>query len=282
MHNRILMNFLKSTLLIFSASLALMSTCVSAEEDSESSDETPETELQDMSDPLSVYTRVGAGVTNLGVNLKVGIDYDTGKDSTTAMHVLEIKGALGETLGWGDDDLRGNSIDNLRYRNFVLNKSNGRGTQLDINYVFVESNLAKQSGDISYSFLQGFNPVGKLKLYPLIGGGLAFGNDSIEDDGEIDSGYSINGTFIVVGMFGKYAINDKVWLNYNPFWASTLSGSDVYKDNAYGKGNSSILTHEVAVGYQLSPRLNVRYFGNWNEYNSFSDGIHKIEFNYQL
>ena len=101
-----------------------MSTSVSAEENSEPSAETPETELQDMSDPLAVYTRVGAGVTNLGINLKVGIDYDTGKDSTTAMHVLELKGAFGETLGIGDDDLRDNSIDNLRYRNFALNKTN--------------------------------------------------------------------------------------------------------------------------------------------------------------
>jgi hypothetical protein len=53
-------------------------------------------------------------------------------------------------------------------------------------------------------------------------------------------------------------------------------------DSGYGQDNDSILTHEVAVGYQLSPRMNVRYFGNWNEYNSFSDGIHKIEFNYQM
>ncbi|MEH6518243.1 MAG: hypothetical protein V7742_16330 [Halioglobus sp.] len=247
-------------------------------------------DLKDMSDPLAVYTRVGAGLTNLGVNLKVGIDYDTGKDSTTAMHVLEIKGVLGETLGWGDDDLdedvsidnRDNSIDNLRYRNFVLNKENGRGSQLDVNYVFDESYIADQSGDISYSFLQGFNPVGKLKLYPLIGAGLAFGKDSLEDDGEVDSGYSINGTFLVAGMFGKYAFNKKFWVNYNPFWATTLTGSDVYKDNAYGQGNDSVLTHEVAVGYQFSPRMNVRYFGNWNEYNNFSDGIHKVEFNYQL
>ena len=147
------MIFLKGTLFIFSASLALMNTCVSAEENSESSAESPQEKLEDMSDPLAVYTRVGAGLTNLGVNLKVGVDYDTDKDSTTAMHVLEMKGALGDTLGWGDDDLRDNSIDNFRYRNFVLNKTNGRGTQIDINYVFDESYLAKQSGDISYSFL---------------------------------------------------------------------------------------------------------------------------------
>ena len=276
------MNFLSNALCIFSASLSLMSTCVLAEENSESSTEKPIKKLEDMSDPLAVYTRVGAGTTNVGVNLKVGIDYNTGKDSTKAMHVLEIKGALGRTLGWGDDDLRDNSIDNFRYRNFVLNKTNGRGTQIDVNYVFDETYLAKQSGDISYSLIQGFNPVGQLNLYPLIGGGLAFGKDSLEDDGKIDSGYSINGAFIVAGMYAKYAVNKKVWVNYNPLWVTTISGSDVYKDNAYGQGNSSILTHEVAVGYQISPRINIRYYGNWHEYNSFSDGIHKIEFNYQI
>jgi hypothetical protein len=276
------MRFLIGTVFVLSASVALVSTAVWAEESIDSSTETPQKEIQDMSDPLAVYTRVGAGLTNLGINLKVGIDYDTGKDSTTAMHVLEMKGGLGDTLGWGDDDLRDNSIDNVRYRNFVLNKENGRGTQIDVNYVFDESYIADQSGDLSYSFLQGFNPVGKLKLYPLIGAGLAFGKDSLEDDGEVDSGYSINGTFLVAGMFGKYAFNKKFWVNYNPFWATTLTGSDVYKDNAYGQGNDSVLTHEVAVGYQFTPRMNVRYFGNWNEYNSFSDGIHKVEFNYQL
>jgi hypothetical protein len=80
------MRFLIGTAFVLSASLALISTCVLAEENSESSAETPKKELQDMSDPSAVYTRVGAGLTNLGVNLKVGIDYDTGKDSTTAWY----------------------------------------------------------------------------------------------------------------------------------------------------------------------------------------------------
>lgn len=277
-----MIKLLKTMIYISSILLAPASNYVLANEDGESSTVQPQKQLEDMSDPLAVYTRVAVGTTNLGLNLKVGIDYDTGKESTKAMHVLEIKGAFGETLGWGDDDEKDNSIDNFRYRNFVLNKKNGRGTQIDINYVFDESYLAKQSGDISYSLIQGFNPVGQLNLYPLIGGGLAFGNNSLEDDGSVDSGYSINGTFFVVGMYAKYAINDNVWVNYNPLWVSTLSGSGVYKDNAYGIGNSSLLTHEVAMGYKISPRLNIRYYGNWHENNNFSDGVHKIEVNYQL
>lgn len=272
-----------SGIVCFTSSLTVLVNSVAlAEENINSPAEQPSKKLEDMSDPLAVYTRVGAGTTNLGLNLKMGVDYDTGKESTQAMHVLEVKGALGETLGWGDDDKRDNSIDNFRYRNFLLNKKNGRGTQIDVNYVFDESHIAKQSGDVSYSLIQGFNPVGQLNLYPLIGGGLAFGNDSIEDDGSIDSGYSINGTFFVVGMYAKYAINDNIWVNYNPLWVSTLSGSGVYKDNAYGVGNSSLLTHEVAIGYKISPRMNVRYYGNWHENNNFSDGVHKIEVNYQL
>ena len=71
-------------------------------------------------------------------------------------------------------------------------------------------------------------------------------------------------------------------LNYNPFYLSTLSGSNNYKDNAYGIGNDSILLHEFAASYQINPRLNIRYFANWNENVDFSDGDHRIEFNYQL
>ena len=119
-------------------------------------------------------------------------------------------------------------------------------------------------------------------MYPLIGGGLAFGKDSFQDDGEVSSGYAINGTFLVTGMYAKYAINKKIWVNYNPLWVTTLTGSTWYKDNAYGIGNSSIFTHEVAAGYQISPRANIRYYANWHENNSYSDGIHKIEFNYQI
>tara|TARA_B110000902_G_C14210819_1_gene551295 strand:- start:232 stop:450 length:219 start_codon:yes stop_codon:yes gene_type:complete len=63
---------------------------------------------------------------------------------------------------------------------------------------------------------------------------------------------------------------------------STLSGSDTYKDNAYGADEDSLLTHESSLGYQFNPRFNIRYFANWNEHVDISNGDHRLEFNYQL
>jgi len=51
-----------------------------------------EDDVQDMSDPLAVYTQVGAGYTDKGINLKVGQAYDTGSDLTAGMNVIEVKG----------------------------------------------------------------------------------------------------------------------------------------------------------------------------------------------
>ena len=76
-----------------------------------------EREVQDMSDPLAVYTQVGAGATNYGINLKVGQAYDTGDPKTIAMNVLELKGLLGEALGWSGGSQRDNRLDGLRFRN---------------------------------------------------------------------------------------------------------------------------------------------------------------------
>ena len=67
-----------------------------------------------------------------------------------------------------------------------------------------------------------------------------------------------------------------------PHLFTSLSGSESYKDNAYGEGNDNVFLHEFAVNYQINPRMNVRYFANWNENLDFSDGSHRIEINYQL
>ena len=58
-------------------------------------------DVQDMSDPLAVYTQAGVGITNKGINFKVGQAYDTGNPSTMGMNIIEIKGIAGETLGGG-------------------------------------------------------------------------------------------------------------------------------------------------------------------------------------
>lgn len=240
-------------------------------------------EIQDMSDPLAVYTQVGAGYTNRGLNLKVGKSYDPGVEATMAMNVLEITGMYGETFGWDSGEIpRDNSVDSFRIRNFKVNTKNGRGSQIDLNYSFKESLLAERAGTASYSVIQALPKIGRFQFYPLVGAGLNFGLNVLEDDNRIDSGYSINGTFGLLGMYSKVTITDKIWFNYNPFWFSTLSGANNYRENAYGIDKSEILTHEVSLSYQLTPIFNVRYFGNWNDNYSFGDGNHRIEVNYQI
>lgn len=233
-------------------------------------------EVQDMSDPLAVYTQAGIGVSNKGINVKIGQSYDTGNPITMGMNVIEIKGIVGETLGWDDDTVTSNSVDSVRFRNFSVDITNGRGTQLDIDY-----NLHSEAGTVSYSFLQALPAFGKLNIYPLAGLGFAFANNALQDDGTVASGYSFPGTLAVVGMYTKYAVSDKIWVNYNPIWSTGLSGSNLFMDHGFG-GDSSVLTHEFALSYQINPRMNLRYFANWTEYVDFSDGDHRLEFNYQF
>jgi hypothetical protein len=239
-----------------------------------------EAEVQDMSDPTAVYTQAGAGLTNRGINFKLGDSYDTGNPDTMAMNVVEVKGFWGDTFGW--DDPRNQSVDSVRFRNFKLNLTNGRGTQVDANYNRKGNQLAEANLDISYSVIQALPPVGRFNFYPLAGFGMAMGKNAEEDDGSIDSGYSIMGFNGLVGTYIKFAITDKMWINYNPFYFAAISGSDNYENNAYGNGNDSVLTHEFAYSYQFTPVFNVRYFANWSEYVDFQDGDHRIEFNYQL
>ena len=239
-------------------------------------------EVQDMSDPLAVYTQAGGGFTNKGVNIKIGQSYDTGNDETMAMRVVEIKGIYGDALGWDESASIDNSVDSIRFRNFEVNLTNGRGSQIDVNYNLDANHLAEQSGDFSYSIIQALPKMGVLSLYPLLGAGAAFGNNVVEDDGSTDSGYSVYGTFALIGLYSKIAITDELWINYNPFYVSTLSGSGHYKNNAFGVNNDTILLHEFVLSYQINPRLNVRYFANWSEYNNFGDGDQRIEVNYQL
>lgn len=261
---------------------------------------TKDDDVQDMSDPLAVFTQIGAGYTDKGINLKVSQSYDTGDETTAGMNLVELKGILGEAVGWRSKDgsiQADDSIDSFRFRNFKVNVTNGRAAQLDMTYQ-VEGNplVADQTADISYSLIQALPKMGPLNLYPLAGVGVSIGENAIEDDPDHyvdengnpqtrvrrDSGYSIMGTYGLVGMYSKLAITDKFWLNYNPFWLSTISGSDQYKDNYYGLDQSHILTHEFAASYQFTPRFNVRYFANWTEETDFADGDHRIEFNYQI
>jgi len=232
--------------------------------------------LQDMSDPLAVYTRGGIGVTNRGVNIKIGVQYKSDDKNKNQMHVLEIKGIGGDVIGWDGPYERSNSVDSFRYRNFSVDKSNGRGTQIDLSY-----DLHSEAGALSYSLLQGLPKWQNFNLYPLVGIGLAYANNAPQDDGSIHSGISFPGVLAVVGMYGKYTVTDNIWINYNPFWTVGLLGSERFMDYGF-EGHSSVLTHEVTLSYKLSARSNIRYYANWSQYINYKDGAHRIEYNYQF
>ncbi|MCP8899582.1 hypothetical protein [Gilvimarinus xylanilyticus] len=241
-----------------------------------------EDDVQDMSDPLAIYTQVGAGITDKGINLKVGQSYDTGEPTTAGMNLIEVKGIYGDALGWRDEDITTDSVDSFRFRNFTVDVTKGRGKQIDATVNLKQNLVAEKSADISYGIMQALPKMGPVNLYPLVGAGVSMGENAIEDDGSLDSGYSIMGFYGLAGMYAKLAITDKIWVNYNPFWLTTITGSDNYEDNYYGQDNGDILTHEFALSYQITPRFNVRYFANWNENVDFDDGDQRIEFNYQL
>lgn len=246
----------------------LVSSVVNAAEDDEP--------LQDMSDPLAVYTQGGVGLTDKGINFKVGQSYDTGNPETMGMNLIELKGALGGSLGWAGSSQRNDAVDSMRFRNFGVNLKNGRGSQTDITYDFNH-----ESGSMTYSLLQSLPKMGRFNLYPLAGVGLAFANNALQDDGTIASGYTFPGTLAVLGMYGKFTITDKIWLNYNPIWTTSLSGSDNFKDYGF-EGDSSVFAHEFIVSYQLNKRSNIRLFANWSENISIGDGDHRVEYNYQF
>lgn len=238
---------------------------------------TSEENLQDMSDPLAVYTQAGVGITDKGVNVKIGQSYQSSKPGTMAMNVIEMKGIGGDLFGIRDNDeaLYGgvdDSIDSFRFRNFQAEMAKGLGRQLDLNYDVENDKL-----DASYSFLKALPKLGAVQVFPLAGAGVTVANDYSGDD----KGYEIPGTFAVVGMYAKVDVTDKVWINYNPMYMHTLSGSGDYKSEYYA-GEDNILAHEFALSYQINPRTNVRYFANWNEHVNFGDGDHRIEVNYQF
>lgn len=233
-----------------------------------------EKEYKDMSDPMAVYTQLGGGITDKGFNIKIGQTYDTGSETTMGMNIIEVKGIGGELFDIRDsseplyssvDD----SIDTIRFRNFSVDVTNGRGTQIDANVNFDKNTL-----DAAYSLMQALPKMGFMQLYPLAGVGVSLANDKAE-------GYQVPGVYAAAGFYGKFTISKNIWLNYNPLWLTTVSGSDSYKDT-YFANDSHIFTHEFIASYQINPRANVRYFANWNPEVDFADGDHRIEFNYQF
>ncbi len=230
-------------------------------------------EVQDMSDPMAVYTQAGAGLSNEGLNLKIGHAYDTGNPDTMAMNLIELKGFLGGTLGLDGND----SVNTFRYRHFSLDTTTGRGAQIDINW-----NFNNDMGSASYSFIQALPEMGVVQFYPLAGVGI-----TVRDTGKIvdqkdpdfgSVGYAIPSSFAVIGTYTAIEISEKVWLNYNPMYVKTINNNTRMSDLSDG------FHHELAVSYQLNPRQNVRWFANYydTEVNAENDWDWRLEFNHQF
>ncbi len=227
-------------------------------------------EVQDMSDPLAVYTQAGAGVTNKGLNIKIGQAYDTGSVDSMAMNIIEIKGMGADLLGLDGDD----AVDSARFRNFTLDTTNGRGAQIDINW-----NFDTGTGNASYSFIQALPAMGSIQFYPLAGIGLTV-SDSAEirgQENEIGSvGYAIPSTYAVIGTYAKISLTDKIWLNYNPMYITTFNDNDYMSDRMDG------LHHELVASYQINPHQNVRLFGNYSATEVNDNWDWRVEFNHQF
>ncbi|WP_295898633.1 hypothetical protein [uncultured Vibrio sp.] len=222
-------------------------------------------DYQDMSDPMAVYTQAGVGVTNSGLNIKLGRAYDTNNDSTMAMHVFEAKGFAADTLGLDEDD----SFDSIRYRHFNVNTGNGLGSQVDLNWDFDH-----QIGSASYSMIQALPEIGPVQLYPLAGVGVNVSEVNVSQEiyqGSI--GYTIPSSFALLGLYSKIEVTDNIWLNYNPMYTSQLGGVDSMND-LYG------WQHEVAASYQINSQSNLRAFWNFGEAIDGTD--FRVEYNHQF
>ncbi|MCL9773771.1 hypothetical protein [Vibrio methylphosphonaticus] len=228
-------------------------------------------EYQDMSDPMAVYSQAGFGVTNKGLNFKLGQSYDTNNDATMAMHVLEAKGFAADSLNLKGDD----SFDSLRYRHFNVNTESGLGAQIDVNWDF-----DNKIGSASYSIIQALPKMGAVQLYPLAGIGINVADihSSLIDpeaktgyEGSI--GYTIPSSFALLGLYSKIELTDNIWLNYNPMYTSQLGGIESFSD-LYG------WQHEIAASYKINSQSNIRAFWNFGEANDGTD--FRVEYNHQF
>lgn len=234
-----------------------------------------QTEYADMSDPMAVFNMAGIGTTNKGLNLKLVQLYDTGSATKIGANVLEVKGFAGELMGWDNNDVRNDSIDSIRFRNFTVNTETGLGMQFDSSWHFGNS-----TGSLSYSLMQALPQMGRFNFYPLAGAGMVTADSEMPvyvpelgDNVMVPAGFTMPGAFAQVGVYSKFTVSDRIWLNYNPMYVRGISGQ---------LNGESLLSHEFAVSYQLNQRQNIRLFANWSENVKFQHGDFRIEFNQQF
>ncbi len=101
-------------------------------------------------------------------------------------------------------------------------------------------------------------------------------NIDFVDDSLGSIGYAIPSSYVVVGTYAKVDVTDKIWLNYNPMYISTLNKNKNMSDLLDG------FHHEAAVSYKLNDRQTIRTFANWDHNTQFKNGDFRLEFNHQF
>ncbi|PSU33698.1 hypothetical protein [Photobacterium lutimaris] len=227
--------------------------------------------LQDMSDPMAVFSQFGVGYGDKGINLMLGHAYDPGIENRKAMHIFEMKGIGGESIGWRSDN--NNSVSELRYRHFEVSLETGTGTNLDLNY-----NIDSGIGTGTYGLIQALPEIRNFQAYPMlaIGGAvvdLNKNNARIETEKGAIGGHHLLGFYGLAGMYSRYNVTDNIWLNYNPMSLMGASGE---------LSGETRFMHEAAISYQITSRANIRYFANWSDKVNYADGDHRIMYTYQI
>lgn len=237
-----------------------------------------EQEVQDMSDPLAVYTQVGGSYGTNGINFKLGKTLDTGSPTDMSMILFEVKSMLGEhTKDEGSSamnpDMANDGISELRFRKFDVDMTNGRGISMDVIH-----NFDSNSGTASIGMIQALPKVGFWQAFPIIAAGVQYNDGSMHAaDGE-STGLHSDFAFASFTLYNKFQLTDTIWANYNPVYTQAIFGDQLYTDNLRG---SDGLTHEFVLSWQMTPKQNFRLWYNTTQ-NNFSDGDFRLEYNQQF
>ncbi|WP_051303040.1 hypothetical protein [Psychromonas aquimarina] len=208
-------------------------------------------EVADMSDPTAVYSSAGIGYSNKGANIKFGLQLPSKAENSAHMITVDVKE--------GGDIIRG--------RYFNVNLKTGFAGSIDANY---DTNT--ETAHVSFGALQTIPLSEKLTIYPGLYAGVMIGDD-VDEFGKVN-GVSISAMTATAQMYSKYNITDKLWINLNPAYTTSLYGVE-----------TGVFDLETAVSYQITPRFNARLFhnnnmkvGNYNE--ELYESITRLEFNY--
>ncbi len=230
-----------------------------------------EKEVQDMSDPMAIYTSGGISYGTNGLNLKMMKTLDTGSKTDLSAIIVEIK-----DMDFADDgDVRhgterSSAPSNLRLRKFDVDMTTGRGISYDIMH-----NTDKDAGMLSVGVMQALPINSFWTAYPILGAGVWYAEDE-------QNGIDVPGVTLNLTMYNKFTVTDKIWLNWNLTYAEGIFGKEEFKDDRNSASDS--LVHEFIASYQIDPRNNLRLWHNTSQdkMNEDDTGETRLEFNHQF